>query len=344
MTGANARSIGSTRVRYDYVQFHQMMRRGLEELGHQVDMKPVLEFEDAVGYDRALVHIGAPSSLSNGYLPGAALTLDMYGLDARVYVDDWSAERLADDIAAHVEREKGWERHVSVFRPKEWGRLTKDQVGRARAALLHFLDPEGPPWAIAGPFFAWGDKSSFFRTGRREINAEPFAIDPSPMMEYPMFAAFEPQRRQRRWVLATLQNHDRWLQDLQATWPIEVLGAQQKAVGGVRRADPGNPVIPEADVVRQYASSWGVLSPWYRTAGSGWWRARFNYAAQVGAVLFCGDEDGAAIGPSFTNPLELIEEATLVELIELARRQQQQLWEWEWTRDEFLEALEELVR
>src|SRR5688500_1068638 len=98
MTGANARSIGSTRVRYDYVQFHRMMRRALVELGHEVDMKPVLTYQDARGYDRALVHVGAPSSLSNGYLPGAALTLDMYGGDARVYVDDWSAERLADDI------------------------------------------------------------------------------------------------------------------------------------------------------------------------------------------------------------------------------------------------------
>jgi hypothetical protein len=318
-----------------------MMRRGLEELGHEVNMKPVLTANDAIGYDRALVHVGAPSSLSNGYLPGAAITLAIYGDDARVYVDDWSAERLADDIAAHVERQKGWERHLAVFRPKEWGRLGGvKHVEAGREALLRFLDPAGPPWLIAGPFFNWGDPTNFFQTGKRKINAAPFGIDPSPMMTYPDVMRLP---KERKWVLATLQNHDRWLRELGARWPVGVIGAQQKAVGGVRKSDPGSPVVPEAEVVQWYSNCWGVLSPWYKTAGSGWWRARFNYSAHVGSIIYCGDDDGAAIGPSFTNPIDLIEEASDRELVALADRQAQRLWEHESPRDEFLERMEELV-
>lgn len=346
MTGANARSIGSERVRYDYVQFHRMMRRGLEDLGHEVDMKPVLTQDDLVGYDRALVHVGAPSSLSNGYLPGAALTLAAYGEDARVYVDDWSAERLADDIAAHVEREKGWDRHLQVFRPKEWGRLRPVEVRKARAALLQFLDPVCP-YPILGPFFNWGDKTNFFRTGKRVINAIPVALDPSPMMPDPDILGAVPIRRERRWVLATLQNHDKFLANLEHAegsheWPVEVLGAAKKAVGGVRAADMPS-VVPESQVIERYGEVWGVLSPWYKTAGSGWWRARFNYAAQMGSILFCGDVDGAAIGDSFTNAVDVIEEATTRDLADLADRQAGQLWAHESSRDEFLETLDDFV-
>lgn len=345
MTGANARSIGSTKIRYDYVQFHQIMKAGLEALGHEVDMKPVFSTDDLDDccYDRALVHVGAPSSLSNGYLPGAALTLARFGEKARVYVDDWSAERLADDIAAHIERPRGWERHVSVFRPKEWGRLGHVRhVNAARKALLSFLDPQGPPWVIAGPFFNWGDPRGFFTTGKRIIHSIPFTIDPSPMISFPSFARPADARRARRWVLATLQNHERWLQDLNMTWELSELGAAKKNVGGVRRSD-APAVLPEAEVVRHYASAWGVLSPWYKTAGSGWWRARFNYAAEVGAILFCGDADGEWIGPSFTNTVSEIEAATTSELRALADRQAQQLWEHAATTDEFLERMDELV-
>lgn len=342
MTGANARSIGSTRVRYDYVQFHQIVREALEELGHEVDMRPVFEAEDVRCYDRALVHVGAPSSLSNGYLPGAAHTLAVMEDRARVYVDDWSAERLADDIAAHVERQKGWERHVNVFRPKEWSRLGHvKHVNAARRALLRFLDIGGPPWPIAGPFFNWGDRTGFFQTGKRKINAVPIGIDPSPDIYHLDEARDLP--KDRRWILATLQNHDRWLEDLSATWPIDVLGAQPKAVGGVRLATAQNPVVSEADVQRAYGAAWGVLSPWYKTAGTGWWRARFNFATEVGSILFCGDADGEAIGPAFTVPVAEVEELLDHELEALAEAQQSELWAYESSHDELLQRLDEFV-
>jgi hypothetical protein len=143
-------------------------------------------------------------------------------------------------------------------------------------------------------------------------------------------------------VLASLGDHSKWADSLGAAWPIREVGPGRKTRGG-NRGDGGK-VVSEREVVEAYASARGVLSPPYASAGSGYWRVRYNYAAAVGAIIYCGLDDGEAIGPSFTNDIRDIETATDAELDDLAGRQRAQLQSWEMPRDEVLQTLDKVFQ
>jgi hypothetical protein len=194
---------------------------------------------------------------------------------------------------------------------------------------------------LLAPFFNWGTgPDSFFGVARERLNATFHTWDPSPWVFLPDGVTVAPWPRERHWVLASLQNHDRWVKKLGVEWPIIQYGGVKKGGGGIRAGGPDK-VVPEADVVRAYASAAGVLSPPYKSAGSGYWRVRFNYAALAGAVMYPGLKDGEQIGPSFTNDMADIEAADDYELNELAARQYQQLSAHEGTTEDTFQSIEE---
>ena len=334
MTGMSARSVGSTKIRYDFFNVPDLLRRILAEEGHEVDMRVVdiAESDDLAEYDRVLCQLNWASSLSSMHAHENGLAMARAGDRLRVYVDDWRSEVLADDIWYHLHEDKGWARHTEKFRPKEYSKLSAIQKMVVRSAyrdLLAGLEGNSDPIPMLAPFFPWGDHSKFFGVARNELNVTQHEWDPSPWVTIPeavddWLEGYTYDERDRRWVLASLQNHDRWLGKLNMSWPLIQYGGVKKGGGGIRAGGPDK-VVPEAEVVMAYAQSLGVLSPPYKSAGSGYWRVRFNYAQLTGAIIHPGPVDGEAIGPAFTNELADIEEATNDELFELANRQVNQL-------------------
>lgn len=328
MTGMSARSVGSTKIRYDFFNVPDLLRRILLDAGHEVDMRVVGidESDDLAEYDRVLCQLNWASSLSSMHAHENGLAMARAGDRLRVYVDDWRSEVLADDIWYHLHQDKGWTRHTEKFRPKEYSKLTDGQKILVREAYRNLLaELGGAPVPMLAPFFPWGDHAKFFGTAREELNVEHHEWDPSPWVTLPDGVVPTKSRdRERQWVLASLQNHDRWVKRIAPEWPILQFGGVKKGGGGIRAGGPDK-VVSEAEVVRAYCVSQGVLSPPYKSAGSGYWRVRFNYAVLAGAVMYPGPVDGAAIGPSFTNDLADIEEADDYELNDLALRQRDQL-------------------
>ena len=340
MTGMSARSVGSTKIRYDFFNVPNLLKQVLEELGHEVDMRTVAvdESDTLEQYDRVVGQLNWASSLSSMHAHEAGLAMARAGDRLRVYVDDWRAQTLADDIDYHIHRDRGWERHTTKFRPTEYARLTMSQRAVARNAYRRLLfGYEGASVPMLVPFFNWGDHDKFFGAAKAGLNIVRHDWDPSPFVHIPPQTDLRDQKFQ--WVLASLQNHDRWVGKLGLTWPMIQYGGVKKGGGGIRAGGPDK-VVSEAEVVQAYADSWGVLSPPYSSAGSGYWRVRFNYASQVGAVIYCGPVDGAAIGPSFTNDIEDIEMASEEALEQLAGRQYQQLFELQSTPEEARAAVE----
>lgn len=343
MTGMSARSVGSTKIRYDFIALSDIFHVALEDLGHEVVRRVVStdESDTLDEFDKALVLVNWVSSLSSMHVHEAGLAMSRLGNERTIlYVDDWRTESLGDDIEHHVSRDHGWANHTSRFRKDYYDRLTADQTDRIREQYLRLIDPAVPTFDMIGPFHPWGDPQRHLDVSKTPLNVKLLPIDPSPAVILPDGVTRLTKGRPRAWVLATLQNHDRWLKKLDMSWPLVQLGGVKKKGGGI---NPGGPdkVVPEAKVVTTYGHNWGMLVAPYKNAGSGWWRPRYTYALDQGAVVFVGaEEDRELIGPSFTNELADIESATEAELVALQRRQSEQFHGHEYSYAEFLDRLD----
>lgn len=341
MTGMSARSVGSTRTRHDYLALPDMLHGALVRAGHEVDRRVVAPGEDLGRYDRALVLVNWVSSLSSMHVHEAALVLAQMGGDAATYCDDWRVESMGDDVWRHTQSDVGWGQHVK-FREREYGRLTLTERGAAREALGALVLP-GSPHRMLAPLYDWGDHSLLFAPSAHPVlPKELIAWDPSGLI--PPTTGREPSHgvRPREWVMATLQNHDRWLESLHAAWPVVQYGGVKKTAGGANAAK--GTVVPESVVIDAYATHRGMLVPPYKSAGSGWWRPRYTFALRAGAIVHCDPADGQRIGPSFTNALADVESATDHDLDSLQRRQRGQFDLWGWDRRRVMMALEDALR
>jgi hypothetical protein len=145
--------------------------------------------------------------------------------------------------------------------------------------------------------------------------------------------------KQRSWAMASLMKHDDWLGKQKFTWPLVRFGTNKDEV----REGKVTTLKTEEDVRQHYAQNWGILSPEYPHSGSGWFRARYAYAAQVGSVLYGGPRDGAALGSAYQNTVASTEKLSDTELNDLAILQQRALSPYMWTKDKLKFELEHLI-
>jgi hypothetical protein len=347
MTGMSARSVGSTKVRYDFVALSDLLHRALEELGHEVVRRVVsVDPSDTLDeYDRVMILVNWVSSLSSMHVHEAGLAMARAGDRALYYVDDWRTESLGDDIEHHVKRDNGWANHTGRFRKDYYDQLQPTQVAEIREHYLRLIaDPSGQrPLPLMIPQHPWGHIDKYLSVSKQPLNVRPLTFDPSPLVEVPDVGRLR-RGRPRQWVLATLQNHDRWLKKLGNEWPVLQLGGAKKRGGGVR-VKGMSPVVPERDVVRAYGFNRGMLVAPYKNAGSGWWRPRYTFALEQGAVVYVGaDEDAAALGFDFDLNLDEIEKMNDRELDRLADTQREQFLFYQPTKEETMEKIDALVR
>jgi hypothetical protein len=111
-------------------------------------------------------------------------------------------------------------------------------------------------------------------------------------------------------------------------WNLHVIG------GGLTKRDRSS-VMPEAEVVQEYARCWGVLSPPYaKLLGSGWWRNRFVYAAATRTVFWGDPREAPQLGGAYELPLGKIETLGIWELDSLADYQADSLRGRCWTGEQ----------
>jgi hypothetical protein len=111
--------------------------------------------------------------------------------------------------------------------------------------------------------------------------------------------------RKKQWVMATLADHSKWLNKFALKWPIEMYGRKYYNY------------VPEAELLKIYANSTGIIANPYYHAGSGWWRMRYWMGMKTGTYVqgFSRDNerDGFLRSPEYAENCSIDEVAWLAE-------------------------------
>jgi len=171
------------------------------------------------------------------------------------------------------------------------------------------------------PMYSFGDRSIVRKRMPKELLPIE-ALDPTSTI-VPTLSGITPiaaEEKKKAWVLGALMPHDGWLEKKNPSWPVEIVGSRKliRKLGGQR-------FDTERDVVEFYNKHWGILSPPYPHAGSGWWRSRFLYCAVVGSVLVTDKGEGDPLGDPYKLTIRDVEQMTTSELSAAVKSQQDAL-------------------
>lgn len=351
VNSAGARSISKIDVPASIVE-------ALRSFGHEVDWRKVEPGEDLSSYDVAWVNLAPINSLNGRSGAMGALETLSSGLPCVGFFDDWQVSTVWNGMAAVERRPGMIFKRMLVGAAHRGAeKATYFNLDEAQAAYDRLLsaDPtlksklyveryyfrdndeavaphaeryvrltaafKNERWARGMvpvvPMYAWGNRAPVAQRMRKKSPSLPpiEALDPSSTI-YPLIGAHTPlpaDEKKRAWVLGALMPHDAWVERREWEWPIEYMGAK-----AVIKKHGGERVKTESDVIDRYNQNWGILSPPYPHAGSGWWRSRFMYAARVGSVLVCDKGEGDPLGPAYKFKPQHIEAMSSEDLAAIA--------------------------
>jgi len=295
ITGFSARSSNSQRLQKQYLCPEPLFQKLLEELGHTVEHRAVVIGEDLSGFDRAFLFVNYIKSTASKYAAETAYAFQE--VPSYPVFCDWSGQLISETRNAF----ENWERH-SRFAEWAW-KYTPYHIELVRSMTEAFLNE---PLTCVGLVYPWGNHQLL-----GDKNFRIHSIDPSCLVEFPPIVQHDPAERSREWIYAVLQKHA-WVERLGLTWPI------------VRYGLKGQIHLSEPELMQEYARAWGSLTLPCKTAGSGWWRPRFNHAAHAGSVMVCDPRDSKYMGAAYQISHRDVEKMSTQELAELA--DQQSLW------------------
>lgn len=336
VTGLTGRMVGSDRLLYDYATSIHALLAALKELGHEVTQQNVcLGSRPEQDYDAVLVGLAPFNSLSSRHVFGVLHTVNC---TRRVgfFADDWSVVNMAtsmDSILRDPRKrlfrlDNRTQRDAALEFPLEYWAAGLKRIRRG-------AHDEGQTdrYKLLAPLFPWGDPQALLP----DMGFEVVGWDPSNVLwpEGSTASVAQPAERERRWILATLQDHSPWVEKQKLGWPVDWLGNKRR----------GTPFVTEGQVCATYARTWGVLSPQYpREDKAGWWRMRYLHARDAGAVLYGGLGTGRNIGSAYIMGPTDIESANDAQLAVLAEGQRNVLKEKLWSNDRALQAVDDFVK
>jgi hypothetical protein len=318
--------------------------QALRDTGHEVDWRPP-EVDDPqlASYDAVLVGLGATINFAAGHAWPAMWTIGnakRLGVKLGTFVDDWRLFDIYPKMLYLIRnKDKLLKPVLAERRGNEWIRERPEELQRVARA---FVNNRWPPCLV--PQFAWGRQDDP-RWDRWLPSRQRTFVDPSAYV--PRIHGLEPKApedRERVWVSAALENPKNLvklnLQDRFSTWPLERLGSRAA----------GEPRLQESEVIARYHQVWGVVSlPHNRISGLGWWRNRFVYAAQAGAILSAWPEELPALAgdPDVTGHGYLPSQLELMstdQLVDVARRQANTIRFAQHSREYIQETVDSFVR
>lgn len=380
MTGFTALQINTDRRTIQKIDVPALVAKALIDLGHQVDWRKVTPGEDLSSYDVAWINLAPLNSLNGRQGAMGALYALSSGLSAVGFFDDWQFNTVFNGAKAMVRKPQMVYKHLLVgteHRGDEGATYFSRADAEAAVARIAEKDPEAAkkvyieryymmdndenvrPWEkrivqaatdlidarwTAGmvpvcPMYAFGDRAIVRKRMPREVGPIE-ALDPSSVT-FDTLAAVTPQapqNKQRAWVLGALMPHDEWLAKKNPSWPVEIVGSRKliRKLGGQR-------LETELDVLNFYNDRWGILSPPYPHAGSGWWRSRFMYAARIGSILVTDKGEGNPLGMPYKLTISDVEKMSDDELAAAAKAQADALRPYIGTYDAFKEHVGRII-
>lgn len=380
MTGFTALQINTDRRTIQKIDVPALIVKAMTDLGHDVDWRKVTPGEDLSQYDVAWINLAPLNSLNGRQGAMGALYTLSSGLPSVGFFDDWQFNTVFNGAKAMIRKPQMLYKHLLVgteHRGDEGATyFSRADIEEAIARIAE-KDPEAAkkvyieryymmdtdenvkPWEkrlvqaahdlvdarwTAGmvpvcPMYAWGDRTGVRKRMPNEVGPIE-ALDPSSVT-FDTLAAVTPmaqENKQRAWVLGALMPHDEWLAKKKPEWPVEIIGSRKliRKLGGQR-------LDTELDVLNFYNERWGILSPPYPHAGSGWWRSRFLYAARIGSILVTDKGEGDPLGAPYKLTISDVEKMSDAELIGAATAQADALRPYIGTYDMFRDHVERIL-
>lgn len=292
--------------------------RLMQEQGHTVTWSDHPVPNELPPCDLVWINIGPPNSINSRYSISATWAIWQAVTEHRplvLFFDDWQFKQV---FSGYRTFEKAGQRQLTKQisgRYLYFGDVTQmvhwsDEL-MATAHMIETGEIFQHAVAAIPKYRGWGDASIVTKA----MPGTPlvYPIDPTPFTRDDTKKATPSRTKKRSWLLASIVPHNQWVDKLLLDWPVEYIGARK--LGAPR-------LKTEADVAEQYALHWGILSPTYPHAGSGWFRTRYIYSALSESVLYCGAADAKALGIWYAyNPHE-IEAMSDAELRKVAYNQQ----------------------
>lgn len=331
LSGYTAQQIGNG-TRLGYGPVIDLVADALRDAGCTVDHRRCIPEESLADYDCAIIGQIPLHAMGATYAYGALDVIRRARTENTgllFLIDDWQIGNLMSGVRTI---NKGPHRLVKeLFRTcrKEWD-WANEHLDDLMVVLNAMLERPWPTTIL--PKFAWGDPTTLVKP----LNAKKFVyIDPSAYAtEYPTVLPPDTQRL-GQWVLGILSDQREWTNSLGLGWPIQYIGSKKS------KADQP---MKEVDLVQLYADNWGVLSPPYNHAGSGWWRNRFVYTARTRGIMLADEKEVAPIGDAYRIKASEVEGMNVQQLRELADVQWSQLMAWQWPKEQMQQVLMDAVR
>jgi hypothetical protein len=362
MSGFTALQINTEKRTIQKIDVPASIARALRESGHDVDWRKITPGEDLSSYDVLWINLAPLNSLNGRQGAMGALYALSSGIPCVGFFDDWQFNTVFNGARALIRKPAMLYKHLLVgteHRGEEGAtyfsradieaaleRIREVNPAAAKKCYIeryYMMDNDEniKPWEKrlvqaatdlvdkrweAGmvpvcPMYGFGDRSIVRKRMPDELGPIE-ALDPTatiiPTLQ-PVIAKPAADKK-RAWVLGALMPHDNWLERKSLEWPVEIVGSRKliKKLGGQR-------FDTEQDVLEFYNNHWGILSPPYPHAGSGWWRSRFLYAAHVGSILVTDKGEGDPLGDAYKLTIADVEKMSDAELAAAAIAQQEAL-------------------
>ena len=328
---------------------HYSLIRCLEDMGHEIEQRPVSIGEDLSGYDKVIVYLSSVKSFSHHAFDA------LYALKARPDAilgnDDWQVREVFVSFDLY---EKNLIEHKNTGKPfldygtnKYLADLYKgdtplDELGKHIDTFIEGCQiVNAKQNMLVLCTFAGGDNDAFKLDYKGPIvnyNPNPYNLNRRPENNYGedigLLGFFDdepvilpPEKKKFQWVFSSIVQSKTmpWFNKQKPTWPVLNFGPRRetKMTKGVQTFR-----VKEPEMCKIYNENWGCMMPEYYHAGSGWWRSRVQQVADVESILVCSDKEGAVYGEAFVgNTLASVEAMTVDEMHKLGKAQKECLYD-----------------
>jgi hypothetical protein len=245
--------------------------RALRDMGHTVDMRPVVIGESLQEYDKVFVFLHNPAGFA-GYVYNALWAISQRP-DCIFSFDDWQTDSIYAGLNSLNDREKLFRKFV-----RDSHNMIPENLEAYEDSFLAALQTlKAKTNQMIFPAFAGGDLRLLLDWPAELLysyNPNPYHLNrfpnttllPEPKQRVFNFAGLV-QDKTKKWLARQGVDH--------TSWPLKLYGSRKD----------GQDRVIESEMVTIYGQHWGILMPGYFHAGSGWWRSRPLQVANAESIL-----------------------------------------------------------
>ena len=340
ITGFNALTIGTAKSPLNIATSARILPGVLRDLGHEVTQKAIIPGEDVSQYDKVIVYVFGPNSLSARYWYGAAYTITQRP-DAIISIDDHQTKETVSGFGTFSRGHwRIWKKFSQAGNPV--GKAYWDEAQPYKKEIEDLVDTfafDEWPHKLLIPAYDGGNYEALGLKAKEITNWDPSPYTNSYLNDpkgVDLFSQEPIVKKEKAWIMASLLSKMNWLKKQTFNWPI-------KTFGNIKE---GQTRLKEHELYQEYRKHWGILSPPHSHTlnGSGWWRVRYNMACDAESILLGHPSETKVLGDGYNIDVDNIENKSDQELKEIVSYQKESFikntWNKERTKEYFKWLLE----